>query len=504
VASITAPSPTEHDAGVSFPLLEGARSTSRTGRAVLADAARMVDTRLAAAITSESDWRKTYPRHVRRLVEAELSAGHGAVGVPPAGLTSLHHRFVYAREGDDLPLHEALRTPSSGLETAEVHGRGRPADRLTIPYHGQRLSGDALHRHLDAWVAEGVVEPALAEAVRRVMAEPDWRDLSDRTMVILGAGAEMGPLTSLCSWGADLALVDLPGSERWDRILATVRAGAGTARIPLQRPGGATDDDRLAADAGADLLTQTPELRSWLAQLAGPMTIGNYVYADGADNVRVSVAADALTADLAAGDRDVSLAVLLTPTDVYAAPEEAVEEAQARFARVGTTLRLLRRLSGERLYARNYDGLVTTPDGHRFGIADCLVTQQGPNYALAKRLQQWRARAARDEGHVVSANVAPATSTRSVTKNRILAAAYAGAPRFGVEVFEPATSNALMAALLVHDLRNPDAPGHPDTELSHPLELFSRQAGHGGMWRNPFSPRSVLTLAALGGLLTGG
>jgi hypothetical protein len=34
----------------------------------------------------------------------------------------------------------------------------------------------------------------------------------------------------------------------------------------------------------------------------------------------------------------------------------------------------------------------------------------------------------------------PPTRTRSVMKNRALAAAYAGAHRFGVEVFEPATS----------------------------------------------------------------
>jgi hypothetical protein len=490
--------------GVAFPRTDGTRSTSRTGRDVLSDAARVVDTALSADITSEEDWRAAYPRHIRALVEAELRAGEGATRVPPAGLESLHHRFVFTREGDDLPLHEALATPTSTLHTAEVRGQGRPADRLTIPYRGQTLSGDTLHRHLDGWVDTGTIEPGMAEAVRRVMEQPDWRDLSDRTVVVLGAGAEMGPLTSLCSWGADLALVDLPRPGVWERVLATVRAGAGTARIPLQRPSDESDDARLAADAGADLVTETPEVRAWLAQLTGPLTVGNYVYADGADNVRVSVAADALTVDLTESVPDVSLAVLLTPTDVYAAPEEAVAESEHRFDAASGISKMLGRVSGNRLYARNYDGLATTPDGHRFGIADCLVSQQGPNYALAKRMHQWRAREARDRGHVVSANVAPATSTRSVTKNRILAAAYAGAPRFGVEVFEPATSNALMAALLVHDLRDPKAPGHPEVALAHPLDLFAQQAGHGGMWRNPFAPRSVLTLAALRGMILRG
>src|SRR5262249_60393369 len=72
------------------------------------------------------------------------------------------------------------------------------------------------------------------------------------------------------------------------------------------------------------------------------------------------------------------------------------------------------------------------------GINDSLVPQQGPNYALAKRLQRWRAAVAREAGTTVSLNVAPPTRTRSVMKNRTLAAAYAGAHRFRGEVFEPA------------------------------------------------------------------
>jgi hypothetical protein len=58
-----------------------------------------------------------------------------------------------------------------------------------------------------------------------------------------------------------------------------------------------------------------------------------------------------------------------------------------------------------------------------------------------------------------------------------------------------------MAALLVHDLRNPKAAAHPDTVLSHPLGLFVDQAAHGGLWRLPWEPRSVLPLAAVEGLI---
>jgi hypothetical protein len=102
---------------------------------------------------------------------------------------------------------------------------------------------------------------------------------------------------------------------------------------------------------------------------------------------------------------------------------------------------------------------------------------------------------ARDAGATVSFTVAPPTRTRSVLRNRALAAAYAGAHRFGIEVFEPATSNTLMAALLVHDLRTGGGPVQ-----DHPWRDEAYAAAHGGLWRVPYAPRSALGLAVLLGL----
>jgi hypothetical protein len=154
----------------------------------------------------------------------------------------------------------------------------------------------------------------------------------------------------------------------------------------------------------------------------------------------------------------------------------------------------VRALSRGALYAPAYPETVTRQDGSEVGIADALVPQQGPNYSLAKRLQRWRAVAAHADGTVVSANVAPATSTRSVTSNRVLAAAYAGAGTFGVEVFPPATSRVLMAALLVHDLRT------GVVRTTHPDDVFAAQAAHGGLWRLGYDLRSVIGIAAVRGL----
>ena len=184
---------------------------------------------------------------------------------------------------------------------------------------------------------------------------------------------------------------------------------------------------------------------------------------------------------------------------MYAVPEETVAGARRRRARFSPGRVLGRGISLSRLYRRNYADTIVAEDGREWGISDCLVAQQGPNYALAKTVQRWRATVEREDGRLVSANVAPPTRTRSVMKNPVLAAAYGGAAAFGVEAFDPATSRWLMAALLVHDLRNPGAPSQPSAELGHPFDLLAHGASHGGIWRMPYQPRSVLPLAVARG-----
>lgn len=496
--------PADDEHGVAFPVLEGRRSTTATGRAAFADAARAVDTALAEQIEAEPDWRKGYPPHVRRVQEAGLRGASQSLAVAQAGLDTLHARFELIRDGQAASLGSALTgVDAPGLDTVVVRGEttGGP-DELSVPYRGEQLRGDSLHRQLDRWVQAGTVEPSFAEAIRRVVANPDWLDLSDRQVVVLGAGAEMGPLSWLCRWGAHVLPVDLPDPAVWTPVLEAVRRGRGHASVPVRGPVPAGHE--LAQAAGADLVHDLPEVATWLDGVEGALTVGNYVYADGAAHVRVAMAADALTAYLAGRRDDCSLAFLVTPTDVFAVPEQVVDMAQRRYADrpvTGALEAAARAVTRRRLFAPNYDALVTTAEGRRFGIADSLVPQQGPNYALAKSLQRWRAVIARRDGLRVSANVAPPSGTRSVVKNRLLAAAYAGAHRFGVEVFDPPTANTLMAALLVHDLRHTASAANPATRLDHPQQLFAENANHGGLWRNPFAPRSVLGLAVLFGIV---
>jgi hypothetical protein len=82
--------------------------------------------------------------------------------------------------------------------------------------------------------------------------------------------------------------------------------------------------------------------------------------------------------------------------------------------------------------------------------------------------------------------------------NPLFVAGYNGAGFFSpIEIFDADTSNALMTLLLLHDLRNPQGPAYPHTQLDTPMELFSAAAVHGGMWRLPYRMRTVIEVAVV-------
>ncbi len=493
------------DRGVDLvPGADGRVSTSAVATAVVGAALGSVDPAAAVRAASIRDWRKGYLSPYRDLVVCGARTADAADSVARVGLTALHARSTFVRGGDAVPLLDACTSwTEPAFSSVTVDGTPSRDVGLSLPFHGKRLFGADVRRRLDAWVAEGVVERGLATSIHTLLDHPDWLDLSDTTVVVLGAGAEMGPLRSLLRWGAHVVAVDLPRPEVWARVIATARSSAGRLTVPVPLGASPADDEALAAVAGADLIRRLPEVRTWLAGLESAFTLGTYTYADGATHVRVALAADALGQSLLGDRRDVGLAFLATPTDVYSVPADAVAESRRRWDARGLSGLAQLPLRAVGRFAPNYPDTVETDHGD-VGIADCLVPQQGPNYALAKRLQRWRATQSRRDGVWTSLNIAPATRTRSVVKNRALAAAYAGAHRFGVEVFEPSTSNTLMAALLVHDLRSSSSLARPDAVLAHPDQAWAHQAAHGGLWRSAYAPRSVLGIAAALGMVTRG
>ena len=491
-------------AGIVFPAgPDGARSTARAGAAIVAAALGPLDAAHAAAARDEPDWRRAYPTHLRRLTEGGLADPRAAVDAARAGLDAAWRTLAWADgSGGERPLASAWAVPPrvSPLRGHVLRGEGdaRPA-RWQVPWRGEPLAGDALRRRIDAWARDGVIEPGAAEALHRCASHPEWFDLSDRTMVLLGAGSEAGPLGWLSRWRANLVAVDVGRPAVWRRIAGVVRAGNATLRVPLRADATGAGED-WTATAGADLLARAPDVADWLRGLDTDLDVAALAYLDGERHVRVSIAMDWVQRACSDARPGTTLAFLATPTDVFAVSGSTAEEAMRRWAARGPATRALqaavRRAGGGRFFAPNVERLVVSPGGARWGVVDAVFLEQGPNYALAKRLQQWRATVARAAGRRVSLTVAPSTTSASVVSNPALAAGFAGADLFRVQAFEPATTNALTAALWVHDLRSDASAANPARPLAHPYQAFAEGACPGGLWTCAYRPRTAMPFAA--------
>ena len=474
----------------------------------------------------ETRWRREYARHAVDHVRAcaEAPPAH-CVAAAAAGLRRLYETFRYDKD-DDVTLEEALaerrrrrrpRRPFYGTGRAKGEGRRRRrAFRPELPsneFEDRALFGDAAHRQVDEWAWRGVVEPDTAAAVRGLRASDFDLAASEFVFVVMGAGAAMGPLDTLLSWGATVVAIDLPRPTVWTRLFERARRSPGTLLFPVRKIDnndnnnnnndnkeeeetelGSSNHDSLVKAAGGDLLSRLPELIDWLVAICPDkrLVLGQYAYLDGAAFVRVALAMDALASETLKERPNSALAYLCSPTDVFAVPTKARQAAERRHRTDTTTLRrALRLVAGRRRTL--VPNVVATSNG---SLVDGLVTQQGPNYFLAKRLQHWRAIVARYRDNVlVSSNVAPASYTTSVTRNRLLAAAYSQAHVVEpIEIFRPETSNVLMTWLLLSDLRTTTTPP-PKNE--HPLSLFARTPVHGGFWRCGFRLRSCLELVML-------
>jgi len=170
---------------------------------VVADALRPVDPAGALGAEQETNWRSGYLIHFRRLVEAGLASKAAALSIARDGLVSLHTRMrVMWPGGEETELDALLSAPAmASFGTLSVPGAGQRETELSLPYRGERLRGDALARQLETWVSGGIIELSCAEALSKVAAHPEWLRLPGQTVIALGAGAEVGPLETLCCAG---------------------------------------------------------------------------------------------------------------------------------------------------------------------------------------------------------------------------------------------------------------------------------------------------------------
>lgn len=502
------------------------RSSSKTNKTILSVAVGAADQSAKEKLDKVKNWRYGYAKHVENSVKVALDSPAKALVMAKAGLEEARNQFTWVKDGKEISFYDAIKGISKDDKTfitGHIIGSGKKNTKpvLEVPYGGKDpkqpyykfkknkdvLSDADLLAQLDKWEKYGTVETSCAEQIRDVVKnQHKWLDLSDKYFVLLGATSAMGPLDMLLKYGANIIAIDIDREGVWKTLLTKVRNSSGSIYFPIQTAKSAgkmqaqMNDDELFKCAGANLFEQAPELCVWVKTVCPDkaVTVGNYTYLDGELHVRLSIACDAIIETLCNQRATTSVAFLCTPTDVHVIPQEANQASVNNLKSYPWWLKFISSLPGAQL-ARNALKPVVAASGSSFYYVNGLSIAQGPNYALAKRMQHWRAIVEREQGHTVSSNIAPSTATLSVVSNAMFAAAYGGMHLFRpMEVMYQETSNAVMGALLLHDVVNPMAIANPKVaKLENPYELFKTGSFHGGVWRCGFKLDSIGEVSVL-------
>lgn len=496
--------------GVIFPKDEkGERSSTGPNKAAIAACLSAAEPNLAKKCLEEKNWRYGYVKYYVQTVTEGLKAPERSVNMSQAGLDYLYDNFDFQRGGNVRKLRQALNEEKGTFHTGRVVGNGQKKEKyeLEIPYHGKVLKGQAIKDQCNWWADYGVIERDAAAAIIRCVDNQEWLDLRNDYFVMLGAGSAMGPLPYYLKYGANVIGLDLNRPDIWKRLLTMTSNSLGSMTFPLRKPENEVTQDNIHEFAGSNMISECPEIRNWLCSLypEKDFTIGSFAYLDAAAHVQVSLAMDSIVSGtLEKRGKKTRISYLSTPTDCHVITKQAYERAKANWNNRGILSKIIGSVTSGKHLASSVNPPVKAQNGDEFYWMNNLIEAQGPNYALAKRMQTWRCVVSRAAGYNVSINVAPITTTASVMSNPSFKAAFSGMPIFKpMEIFEEETSKAVMFAIKLHDIRNPESPANATFKLRNNLECTSYNAAHCGTQQCGFRHGTIGVMSAVYGSVFG-
>jgi len=494
--------------GVAFPLVENARSSTTACKHVLTAAFKAAQTDSGQAVLESlqrnKNWRFGYtPYLVAMATEMGSSQGSNALNIARAGLAAANDLFEYHHHQTQCKMSEAAdQHVPQPFFTGIVQGsqRNSPAPEIDVPLDGKSHRGADLVNVVRGIVAHGSAEPSLLATVEEVVQHPEWYDLSGHCVLLLGATSEMGPLEHLLAAGATVIAVARPTTgKKWVQLLNKAKNSRGSLVFPSSAHCEAGDSiESKASKAGADVCAQVPELCQWLAgpeiselinsSACGHLTVYSGIYLDGEGFVRATLAMDAIVQACSAMAHKPCLIYIDTPSAAHVVPLAVKEGSRSTMRESSIWFKWF-----ESIYLLKQNAFMPlgTSSAQRC-VYDGLATQQGPNYAMAKLMQRWRAIIARDLGCTVSVTTGPGAKTESVMHAPTLALLMNSLHLFPPNhASDPETVQALLTLVMMRDLQSKKAYANPDLKLENPMDLFFENAWHGGAWRSPYDLKSI-------------
>jgi len=470
--------------GVQLPISKGdKRSSTAFNKNVWIAAAKAVGAdSFAEKIQKEKDWRWGYMPYIAESMRVGSNT-EDTMKMAQAAWKHVYDNIEYIPEvgAEPISLTKAMENPNPNakFESGIISGPAKVDKTFSLPYEGKTLKGSDAEKQIQKWEAEGVLESDTAEAILPLCKDSSYMNsLDNKVFVLLGGLSEMGPLQRLLSWGATVVALDFHAPPLQERLMKIAKQYGGTLILPMKPGTSQQDQSAWAPNAGCDLLKDFPEVAEWLVNVLPEreMTIGSFCYLDGERFIKIVSTMDAICNTVIQKRKTAtSLCYYATPTDCHLVNPEAVTASK------GQSHSGLAALLAPLLCKPGYSSKDVVSG---IPFTNSLVSRQGPNYALAKRLQTYRALICRANGVNVSLNVAPTTKTVSVMKNKIFAFTMAGMLAFKpLYPFDTESTKSVMTALLLHDVCNPKSSANSNVKFEHPLQLLQKTQVHGGMYR---------------------
>ena len=431
------------------------------------------------------------------------------------------------------------------------------------------LTGPQIREQLIAWAKYGCIEPSVVSSVGKVASYSDatsFVQAKNTIFVLLGATSELGPFDVLSRLGANIAIVSRPGYlTKIQKLVYDAKYKSNcTLYLPV-RPRYANVNDidaesshcyqeeeylstnymsfesatltREMGDelgdaldrAGADIITDTPELIEWILNLVkfnpessdqlneNPDTsaFNRTESGDGSnesvpltdnrkrlvicnmasllvpeDQVLVTAGMDLICETVCRYHRNTSLVYYISPNTAHCVSEDASRDSEQRHSEAPLWQKVLQAMPTNMTFQPQGSWPKMPNTGLR--VSNGIAGYKGHYYTLSKTSQIWRAMLAKSEGHIVSANLGPSSRTDSMISFKFIRFALEGMQIVQPFVaFDVEPAKTLMAALMLYDLNCDQSTAHPYVRQKHPMCLFLENAVHGGTWRCPFTVDSM-------------
>ena len=352
-----------------------------------------------------------------------------------------------------------------------------------VPFRGDMYSVGSLKNLCAVLLKEGKMTRQASEAVVWVSEKARVNGgaicLKGQKFVVMGAAAELAPTQLLLAAGASVLWIDVKSPNS---LIKSSGSLAGELHY-CRRVG--------------NIVQQPLEIKAAIEAFADGAAVhmGLFAYAPGASlEWRLAATMNGIVASLKPSLVK-SVSMLVSPTSAAVMQPEDLATSHDTYQNKPLWHKALRMMG----QLRRQNSFETKG----VAVSRAIVPLQGVSYQAAQYVSKILAgesfasfginlKKEAPQPVRVSVNVAGITKTSSLN-HPVFQAAFLGAGKFGVEIFDPATTRTLLNIMNLHDILNPEA------SKNNGARLFGQQV-HGGIYSRAYALDPMIRVATVMGL----